>query len=197
MLISACLLIAGICLIFFIKIKWNVVPCALLVVAIVLLVSGNFFRFPLTYQVLSVSSIAFLYCAVVFVFSKKESRELVMKDYNTKQEKWMSWTAFSCGVVSLIASYYSIFMLSGLIMDSLSRQNHKDAINYVTTISILFLVGGMVAMCNWRSDKVLPSFAAVLAFMFPITNENAIYFEEVIRYQNILVFCMVAFAVFF
>ncbi|MBP6874429.1 MAG: hypothetical protein KBC52_07205 [Clostridia bacterium] len=120
-----------------------------------------------------------------------------MKDYNTKQEKWMSWTAFSCGVVSLIASYYSIFMLSGLIMDSLSRQNHKDAINYVTTISILFLVGGMVAMCNWRSDKVLPSFAAVLAFMFPITNENAIYFEEVIRYQNILVFCMVAFAVFF
>lgn len=197
MLISACLLIAGICLIFFIKIKWNVVPCALLVVAIVLLVSGNFFRFPLTYQVLSVSSIAFLYCAVVFAFSKKESRELVMKDYNTKQEKWMSWTAFSCGVVSLIASYYSIFMLSGLIMDSLSRQNHKDAINYVTTISILFLVGGMVAMCNWRSDKVLPSFAAVLAFMFPITNENAIYFEEVIRYQNILVFCMVAFAVFF
>lgn len=106
-LISACLLIAGICLIFFIKIKWNVVPCALLVVAIVLLVSGNFFRFPLTYQVLSVSSIAFLYCAVVFAFSKKESRELVMKDYNTKQEKWMSWTAFSCGT-------YLVFFIFGL-----------------------------------------------------------------------------------
>ena len=56
--------------------------------------------FPLTYQVLSVSNITFLYCCCLPFEKSPETRH-----ERLKKEKWMAWTAFSCGVVS-IASYY-------------------------------------------------------------------------------------------